>query len=221
MIDGLQDQTSYLLCLAAEDEYFNLQSQAVATSFTTTDGTPPQLHLTATPFSRTAAGSTATRLCAISANVTTSEQCTGVVAVFDTTGELPTAAVLLKDPASWPANDSSAVEQFKAFTAKSAGVSTITLTSLPCDMRVTIIAAAQDLSGNVNPEIESVTVTLPDVTPPHFVSSTPRLETTSSSAAWFDVALDEPGEIAVQVCIKASRHACCGAHCHAVPLPKH
>ena len=214
-VASLQDQTPYSLCLTAEDAFFNVQEQATQLRFTTRDGTPPSLVLAAAPFPpRSATSPSFASECFAVVKCSLSEPGSGVIVAVPSgtdLSNLPSAVLLAR---TWPVTLS--VLQTAAFSAIRAddNFTSVELSALPCDAEVVLAAAVRDTLGNVNSELQSLMLQLPDVVPPRFLATTPQLAATASTAAYISVQLDEPGAVALQVrrrvinCIVAKRMCC-------------
>jgi hypothetical protein len=202
VVKTLNDQTAYMLCVVAEDSFFNVETSATRLTFVTKDGTPPSIQVVTSAHSppRPNMASFASQ-CFVTAEVTLSEAGSGTVAALTLADAALTSQTLLSAVNTWPPGLSDITLQAHAFTVTSAAnyTTSVNLTSLACDTVVTVVLAAQDPAGNINKEVQSQQVELPDVVPPEFLAGTPQLAATSSSAAWIAVQLDEPGEASIQV----------------------
>ena len=203
VLQGLSDETEYTVCVVAEDEFFNLQSSATALIFTTLDGTPPTLTLTASGRPPIPGQTSDVEFgCFVSVDVLLSEPGSGRLAVFpgDSTQPNLTAPILLGAAATWPEDSMTQVLAQAAFSVNDPSESAnVALRGIECNTEVVILGSAVDLENNIIDSVVRTRATLPDAVPPAFEDGTPRLSSTSSTTASVVLQLDEPGEVIAQV----------------------
>jgi hypothetical protein len=203
LLAPLRDQTQFRVCIAADDSYFNLQQNTTGLTFTTRDGTPPLLSVNATTQSVPLVPGSTSRQCLVSITVQLSEAGSGVAVILaaDTNTSSITPADIWNPVTLQPAWLQSAARSRTAFVIKgqSGGTKALPALPAPCDTKLSVIATASDAASNVAPNLEVLQVHTPDVLPPQFLMMTPRLSETANVSAIFEVALDEPGNCAVQV----------------------
>ena len=211
-ITTLRDETQYLMCVVAEDTFFNIEGASTAIEFTTADGTPPAITLqAATQVPKDLASQDFANECSIIADVTLSEAGTGSLAVLPSTSSVADIVAGQVLSGTWPpALQPLDAKTFQADRASNNATSLL-LMDVPCDARFLVAVAAQDTVDNANTDLSTVSVQTPDVVPPVFLASTPALAASSSTAVWLGVQLDEAGNAAAQVRQSALSRA--GASC--------
>lgn len=198
-LTSLTGETQYVVCAVAKDAFLNTGSEVTALRFSTLDGTPPALTLRATP--RGPPADAVDGLCRATVQLSVSEPGSGaVIAVRADVGLqnwLP-GELLARADSRDAAMQASILDEARFESATSAPPVVQPL-RVPCDTELQVIAAMADVQGNEVDEVQSVTITTPDILPPRFVLDTPRVEFASSETATFGVALDEAGRVVLEV----------------------
>ncbi|GIL91060.1 hypothetical protein Vretifemale_18750, partial [Volvox reticuliferus] len=195
-IGGLRDGLQYTLCLVAQDASVlrNRQTSAHRLAFSTLDQTPPILsfltHVSGADVNFTCDRSTFR--CQLSLNVSLNEAGTSILALQYADAHLNnfTAATLVGVNVT---NPPSGILRAIPIQFNSSGSTEVHLSDLVSGESYILDAAAVDISGNIQPLLQSRTFIAPDVIPPSFI-----LVSATSIADTFitvNVSLNEPSTI--------------------------
>ena len=150
-LSGLTPNTAYVAYIVAQDTSGNLGvvSSTTFTTATTPDTTPPTL----SAFSASGTTASGTTL-----SINSSESGTGYYVILPAGSGAPSAAqVKLWQDAS------SAVTSIKWMMAMPSGNSMFSVTGLPANMTLTAYFTAEDMSGNLQSTVQSVTFITPSM----------------------------------------------------------
>ncbi|GMH36388.1 hypothetical protein BSKO_04256 [Bryopsis sp. KO-2023] len=188
-IPGLTSETSYRVCLGAEDlqDDRNRQPSTNASFFATLDITPPQLNATILNASVWANG--------FDLQVLLNE--TGY---FHFLVAIDNKSEPLVPPSPQSMFDQQAEVEFATVangtqTAEMGITKTVQVDSIPSETDFVIFVAAMDMADEPNlfPSTVELHVSTPDVTPPKFEGGTPSFVDINDTTMSFLIQLDEPG----------------------------
>ncbi|GLC59525.1 hypothetical protein PLESTB_001496700 [Pleodorina starrii] len=205
VVSGLRDGALYTLCLVAQDAspLQNRQLNTRRLAFSTFDRTPPTLLVAVMP--GTDGNFTcdrSTSRCRLSLNVSLSEPGTSVLALqyADVRSINFTADTLIATDLNAPP---AGVLRAVSMSFSGAGSLEVHLPDLASGQGYSLDLAAVDTSGNIQPLLQSLALTAPDVMPPALLSYSAA--SVADTFITVNVSLSEPGTVLWQVVATGSQ----------------